>query len=641
MSTLFYTTAIDYVNSLPHIGTAYEKIGTDILVRWNKLLGQNVLFQMGNDEHSANVQKAAEGKNLSPKAYCDGMRPQFEDIWKKLNISYDNFIQTSDPRHEKVVYEFFDRVVKKGDIEERDYEGWYCESCEAFYTEKDLENGLCKNHQKKPKWLKEKNYFFKLKKYTDQLLAHIEKNPNFILPAKRKNEVVNFIKGGLEDFSISRSTFTWGIPVPLNQKHVFYVWFDALINYISLLDVKNLNELEKNPYWQNVTHIVGKDITRFHCIIWPAMLMSAGLPLPKHVFGHGFVYLKGEKMSKSLGNVVTPLDILAKYPDFGSDALRYTLMRNSSFGDDADFTWDGFIERYNADLANGLGNLAARILGMIWKYQDGKLAPLSTSASEIRSIDKVIGEVSKLLNPMEGGDVQSHLALEKIWAYITSIDQYIDKQAPWTLAKEKKTDILSNVLTEVVHGLYQVCLLCYPFIPTSIEKIWTAYGFDNFKKLSAMAFADLKKSPLNQAHSIKEQKLNLFPRIIMEEKTAPTPAPAPKKEETLEGVIDIKDFGKVDLRVAKVLSAEKVEGTDKLLKLQVELGSETRQMISGIAQHYTAESLVGKLIVIVANLKPAKIKGIESFGMLLAAKDGDKLVLVTPEAPIGSNAKVG
>lgn len=517
MTKKFITTAIDYVNSLPHIGTAYEKIGADVLARFYRLQGDDVVFQMGNDEHSANVQKAAEAKGLDPKVYCDGMRLEFEKIWQALHISNDKFIQTSDDLHHKTVNEFFARVHASGDIYQKDYEGWYCESCEAFYLDKDLEAGLCKNHKTKPKWLKEKNHFFKLSRYADALLQHIEKNPAFVLPAKRRNEVTQFIKQGLEDFSISRSTFTWGIPVPIDSKHVFYVWFDALINYISLLGLKSLDELKKNECWKNVVHVVGKDITRFHCIIWPAMLLSAKLPLPKQILGHGFVYLKGEKMSKSLGNVVTPLDILAKYPDFGADALRYYLLRGSSFGDDGDFTWDGFISRYNADLANGFGNLVARTLGMVWRYQQGVVKPVSFSADEKKlfgNIPEIFVKVADDLNFEKSGDVEFHLALEKIWSVISSVDQYIDQKAPWTLSKEKKSDELSIVLTTLIEAIRLICVLIYPFIPVSAEKTWLALGFESVQKLKDVRWSDAKKFPfLATDHKMAEEKLMLFPRI--------------------------------------------------------------------------------------------------------------------------------
>jgi len=508
---VFYlTTAIDYVNSLPHIGTAYEKIGADILARFHRLRGEPVLFQMGNDEHSANVQKAALQANLEPKVYCDQMREKFHAIWSKLGISYDQFIQTSDPRHHKVVHEFFERVQQAGDIYEKDYEGWYCESCEAFYTEKDLENGLCQNHKTKPKWLKEKNYFFRLEKYTQALLNHIEKNPSFILPEKRRNEVVNFIKNGLQDFSISRSTFTWGIPVPVNPKHVFYVWFDALINYLSLLNLKSLDELEKNSAWNQVMHIVGKDITRFHCMIWPAMLLSAKLPLPKTVFGHGFVYLRGEKMSKSLGNVVTPLDVADHY---GADALRYYLMRSNSFGDDGNFTWDDFILRYNGDLANGLGNLVSRTIGMIDRYFGGKLPALKLSGADAALAGKFsecLEKMTRFLDPIQSGDLYFNRALDTVWEWIGELDRYIDHEAPWTLAKEQKTQRLSEVLVTVVRSLASLTLLLKPFIPDTSSKMWKALGLASWMDWDKTNFQSILPE-IMEFQVFKGE--GLFPRI--------------------------------------------------------------------------------------------------------------------------------
>lgn len=519
MTKFFITTAIDYVNSLPHIGTAYEKIGADVLARFHRMQGDAVTFQMGNDEHSANVQKAAESKGLTPKKYCDDMKPRFEEVWKNLNISYDQFVQTSSPQHHQAVIKFFEQVNKTGDIYQKDYEGWYCESCEAFYMEKDLEEGVCKNHKTKPKWLKEQNYFFKLKKYEVKLLSHIEQNPHFILPAKRRNEVVNFIKQGLDDFSISRSTFTWGIPVPLDQTHVFYVWFDALINYLTLIGYAE-DTARFNSFWPADIHVVGKDITRFHCIIWPAMLMSAGLPLPKSVFGHGFVYLKGEKMSKSLGNVVTPLDILEKYPDFGADALRYYLMRGSSFGDDGDFAWDGFVERYNADLANGLGNLASRILGMVWRYQEGKVSFKKSSSLQKEFIDprELRNEIIELLDPVKSGDIETHFALEKIWKFIGHLDRMIDKLAPWALAKKGEKEVLSDILSNLVMQIQGLCLLLYPFLPRASEKIWEAYGFDAIRNISESRYNDLEKPFFYHQHCLISQKLHLFPRIEADHK---------------------------------------------------------------------------------------------------------------------------
>lgn len=663
----FVTTAIDYVNSLPHIGTAYEKIGADSLVRFWRQQGNEVYFQMGNDEHSANVQKSAAAKNLPPKVYCDEMRPRFEAIWQRLGISYNQFLQTSNPRHAKAAQDVFDKIFATGDITPCDYEGWYCESCEAYFTEKDLVDQLCPNHKTKPRWLKEKNFFFKLSKYAPALLTHIDKNPSFILPAKRRNEIVNFIKQGLEDVSISRSTLTWGIPLPAEKRHVMWVWFEALIGYLTLIGFAD-DPKQFAQYWPVDLHVVGKDIMRFHCTLWPAMLMSAGIPLPRMVFGHGFVTLTGEKMSKSLGNVVTPLDILEAYPEFGADALRYYLLRSSSFGDDGDFTWDGFITRYNADLANGIGNLAARSVGMVSRYQGGIVKPLDSkdmvALALIRAGEQVYQEIADLMDAEKSGDIQTHFVLEKIWAYIKRIDQYIDASAPWTLAKEGKQAVLSQFLSTVVECVKQVAILTMPFIPLAAAKIWRGFGFDVLLKAEAVRFETLGQVPfLKTDHKIVTNKLIIFPRIEVQEKDAKnqaevkksaitasassTPPSAPaggaqKSGPTMEGLVDIADFQRLDLRVARILKAEKVEKADKLLRLELDLGGETRQIIAGIAAHYAPEDLVGKSIVVVVNLKPAKIRGIESHGMLLAAKQPDgTLALITPEKEIASNSKVG
>ena len=480
----FLTTAIDYVNSLPHLGTAYEKIGADILARFHRMKGEEVLFQMGNDEHSVNVKKAAEASKLSPKEYCDRMRPRFESAWEKLTLSYDQFIQTSDPAHHKAVKKFFESIFSAGDIYEGDYEGLYCESCEAFYTEKDLVEGLCPQHKSRPRQLKERNFFFKLSKYAPELLAHIEKNPQFILPEIRRNEIVNVIKGGLKDISVSRSGFDWGIPVPSHPKHVVYVWFDALINYLTLIGYTD-DPKKFSKWWPADCHIIGKDITRFHCVIWPAMLLSARLPLPRTVFGHGFVYLKGEKMSKSLGNVVTPLDVADLY---GADPLRYYLVRSAPFGDDSNFTWDDFINRYNSDLANGIGNLASRTAGMIDRYFSGKLAPVPLTDTDkllTERFPKTLEQISRHLDPWQSGDLFFNRALETIWEWISAIDTYIDREAPWKLAKEKNEARLSQVLSAVAESLFQITLLLKPFLPTTAEKIWRLFGWNapsNFEK---------------------------------------------------------------------------------------------------------------------------------------------------------------
>ena len=511
MTRFYLTTAIDYVNSIPHLGTAYEKIGADALARFMRMEGRDVHFQMGNDEHSTNVLKAAKEKGLDPKAYCDEMRGKFTKIWKKLGVSYDDFIQTSEPRHHQATQKLFDAILKTGDIYEDLYEGWYCESCEAFYTEKDLVEGLCPHHKSKPKWLSEKNFFFKLSKYQQPLLDHIAKHPEFILPEIRRNEIVSLIKGGLQNVSVSRSGFDWGIPLPNDPSHVVYVWFDALINYLTAVGYgSDTARFEK--WWPADVHVIGKDITRFHCVIWPAMLLSAGIPLPKTVFGHGFVYLKGEKMSKSLGNVVTPLDVADVY---GPDALRYYLLRGSSFGADGNFTWEDFIKRYNADLANDLGNVLNRSMGMAKKYFNGLLKAGETTESDKALIGKAGETGKKVRQAMDylQGDLQYHLALEAIWDLIGAVDKYIDASAPWTLKKEGKEERLAQVLYNVFNCLRLIGMWVAPFMPLTSEKIYSQLQLPFPKTFAEGA----PWTAMPDQHQLGEAA-PLFPRIEIEKK---------------------------------------------------------------------------------------------------------------------------
>lgn len=507
----YITTAIDYVNTLPHIGTAYEKIGADVLARFQRFLGARVRFQMGNDEHSINVKKEAVKRGLSPKTYCDEMRKGFEEIWQKLGISYDHFIQTSDPAHHAAVQFFFQQMREKGDIYEGDYEGWYCESCEAFYLEKDLTDGLCPHHKKKPSWIKEKNLFFRLSHYRERLLTYIKTHPTFIRPKIRENEIVQLIESGLQDLSISRSGFDWGIAVPSHPGHVVYVWFDALVNYVSSLHFgKPGSDAEMAQWWPASLHVIGKDITRFHCVIWPAMLLSVGLPFPKTVFGHGFVYLKGEKMSKSLGNIVTPLDVVDR---FGADALRYYLLREGGFGRDGDFTWDNFIQRYNSDLANGLGNLLARTLGMVKRYQEGVVieAPSPFSTELPNHAQSILGKIEGYLDPGHGDDIDFHRALADIWELLRLCDQYIDGRAPWTLAKTGKKVELAQVLYGLGEGLRLIALLVSPFLPETAQKIWTQLGLEPQLAFSQTTKHDLPR-PIPKTLSTGTP-VPLFPRL--------------------------------------------------------------------------------------------------------------------------------
>lgn len=510
MREAFYlTTAIDYVNSIPHIGTAYEKIGADVLARFMRMEGKEVWFQMGNDEHSTNVLKAAKEQGVPPKAYCDLMRGKFTDIWEKLHISYDGFIQTSEDRHHQAAKKLFKTIHENGDIYEGEYEGWYCESCEAFYTEKDLVDGHCPHHQAKPKWLKETNFFFKLSKYRDQLVQHIESHPEFILPEIRRNEILSLLHQGLEDISVSRSGFEWGIPLPNDESHVIYVWFDALINYLTAVGYGTQDQ-NFSKWWPASIHVIGKDITRFHCVIWPAMLLSAGLPLPKTVFGHGFVYLKGEKMSKSLGNVVTPMDVIDAY---GPDALRYYLLRNSSFGADGNFTWEDFIKRYNSDLANDLGNVLNRSLGMARKYFGGKIQK-GEEGPEDTELIQVAGETGKKLRKAMNyhqGDLNYHQALEAIWELIGAIDKYIDQTAPWTLKKNNQDARLNQVLHNVFNGIRLVGMWVFPFLPETAKKLYHQIQLPLPQSFTEGA----PWGAMPDSHQLGEAS-PLFPRIEME-----------------------------------------------------------------------------------------------------------------------------
>lgn len=680
MKKLYITTAIDYVNNLPHLGTAYEKIGADALARFYRMEGYDVHFQMGNDEHSAGVLKEATTQGMDVKKYCDGMREKFEAIWKSLDISYNDFIQTSEPRHHESVKAFL-KKLNPADIEKKPYEGWYCEGCEAFLMEKDLVDKQCVAHKREPKWLQEENFYFLLSKYQQKLLDFYEAHPDFLVPEIRKNEVLSLVRAGLQDISISRSTFNWGIPFPQDPSHVVYVWFDALLNYLTAVGFGQAGkENNFSKWWPADLHVVGKDITRFHCVIWPAMLMSAGLEIPKTVFGHGFVYLKGEKMSKTLGNILTPLDVVPKY---GADALRYYLLRESSFGSDGDFTWENFIKRFNSDLANDIGNLLNRTLGMATKYLDGKIA--KPEATEVTDEDKNLKSILEGILPKvraaldyKKGDVAFHTALASIWEGIAAGDKYIDTCAPWKLAKEGKTQDIQRVLYNVLDSIRNIAILVTPFIPGAAQKIWDQLGlqkstqqtFQNIGWAQTAQFTVTVGQPIfprieltkDSTQSTSSERLNSLdskkklddggfrgrrspPESETKHPALPGQGGKEKKMETTTQPatieqIGIEDFMKVDLRIAEIKQAEKVEGADKLLKLQLDVGGEPRQIVAGIALHYKPEELIGKKITIVANLKPAKIRGVESHGMLLAASDANGLsVLTLDRGIVGSGAK--
>ena len=462
MAKYYLTTAIDYVNNVPHIGTAYEKVAADAIARYKRLAGFDTHFLMGNDEHSANVEKAARERGLDPRAYCDEMAEVFKGVWRRLDISYDDFIRTTEPRHVRGVQAMLARITERGDLFRGKYEGFYCVSCERFYPEKDLVDGKCPTHGTAPQWLSEENWFFKLSSYAPRLLEHIRTHPEFIIPEIRKNEIVNVIEGGLEDISVSRSSTTWGVPFPNDPGQMVYVWFDALINYVTGVGYPDPDG-EFTRYWPADVHMVGKDITRFHCIIWPAMLMSAGVPLPKTVLGHGFVNFQGQKLSKSLGNIVNPLEVADKY---GADPLRYYLLKEVPLSRDGDFTWELFIDRYNADLANDWGNLFTRAVSMIHRYRGGILARAENGLEEL-----IVQAFRDYRAAFEGFAIEA--GIEAAWTIIRRANRLVEERAPWNLAKDPaRAAELDGLLGSLAIALQHAAFLLFPIMPAKARLVW-------------------------------------------------------------------------------------------------------------------------------------------------------------------------
>ena len=641
----YVTTPIYYPSDNLHIGHAYTTTVADSLARWHRFAGREVYFVTGSDEHGQKIQRAAAAKGVTPKEYVDVIVASFKDLWEKLNITYDDFVRTTDDRHTKAVQAVFQKIYEKGDIYKSAYEGWYCTPCETFWLESRLEDGKCPDCHRPVEWVKEESYFFRLSKYADRLLKHIEEHPEFIQPETRRNEMVNFIKSGLEDLCISRTTFDWGIPVPSDERHVVYVWFDALTNYLTALGYPEQTEL-LDRFWPADLHLVGKEIMRFHTIVWPIMLMALDLPLPKTVFGHGWLLFDSDKMSKSKGNVVDPIALMA---EFGVDPIRYFLLREISFGQDGNFSRRALIERTNADLANDLGNLLNRTLSMLNRYCAGVVPQ---PAGELKEIDQdLISYASGLAEKVDGliRELKINEALASIWRLVGRANKYVDERAPWNLAKLEDKGELGTVMYNLVETLRVVALLVKSFIPETGAKIWAQLGLEG---LESCTLADAAWGLLQPGTQTRKGD-PIFPRIEVE-KEAPEPVQEkqekpeqPKIEKAApaapEGVlIGIEDFMKCELVVAEVLAAERIQGADKLLKLQVDVGSEKRQIVAGIALHYKPEELVGRRIIEVKNLKPAKLRGELSQGMLLAATAPDghlEIVSVSAAIPAGSKVK--
>jgi methionyl-tRNA synthetase len=675
VSRFFLTTAIDYVNSRPHLGTAYEKVCADVIARYKRLCGFDTRFLMGNDEHSQNVFKKASEEGLDPLAYCDQMEEVFRKAWGRLDVSFDDFIRTTEPRHKAGVTDLAKRIYDAGDIYEGEYEGYYCVSCEEFKQEKDLVNGNCPLHPTlKPEWIKEKNFFFRLSKYQQPLLDHFAAHPGFMQPDMRRNEILRLIESGLIDVSVSRAGQSWGIPLPWDPRSVVYVWFDALINYASAVGLGTDPEMLER-WWPADLHVIGKDITRFHAVIWPAMLMSARLPVPRQIFGHGFMTLNGQRMSKTLGNLIDPIEAASR---FGADPLRLYLVKEIAFGGDGDFSWERYDERYNVDLANNLGNLVSRVTAMAIRYRQGRLAPTGAGSDGlVRLGERAADDYRTAMDALS-----LHEGAAAAYRLIDGTNEFIAATTPWALAKDPAAaDRLGQVLFDAAEAIRLAAVLLAPVMPAASAEILRRVGS------SAEGLRlDRDGRWRNEGERLLVQEGSLWPRketTTMTDNPIPPDAPSPgarppespvapsaapgtehpapstststqppapgtststehPAQSTSHARISIDEFMKVELRVAKVLAAERVPKSKKLLKLNVDVGNnEARTIVAGIAESYEPEALVGRTIAVVFNLNPAKLMGIESNGMVLAASpDGGRAILVSFDEPPAPGTRV-
>ena len=667
MSKKFYiTTPIYYVNARPHIGHAYTTIACDTIARRHRMLGDDTYFLTGTDEHGQKIERAAAAAGKTPQQFADDVSGEFRALWKRMGLTNDDFIRTTEQRHKKSVQALFQQLSDRGFIYKGSYTGQYCVSDEMYV---DVPPGApCPECGRITETVQEENYFFKLSAFQDKLLDLYAKQPEWVRPETRRNEVISFVKSGLKDLSISRSTFSWGIPVPGDPKHVIYVWLDALANYITALGYASSDASKYEKYWPADVQMIGKEIVRFHCVYWPAFLMAAGLPLPQGIMAHGWLLFEENKMSKSRGNIVrteTILDVL------GADALRYFLLREVVFGADGSFSFDALVQRYNSDLANGLGNLASRTLTMINRYFKGEV-PYPSHTAARRPVDDAIAEIARDIITDYNvlfDQFQFSKALEVAWGLVASIDKYIVENEPWALGEKQDEDSrarLATVLYTSAEALRIVTALAHPVIPDSTARIWAQLGLGDIKKfdLTTLMWGQLKlgtklgevqpvfpradKSAVERMQTMEDQgrpATTAVAESTVQPSTPPvaTQAATPKPPAaTPDGKISIDDFVKVELRVGVVKVAEKVKNADKLLRLEVDIGSEVRQIVAGIAEAYAPETLIGRKVVIVANLAPRKLRGLESNGMVVAASlEGGQPVLAgfLEDVPVGARLK--
>ncbi|MDM5245834.1 MULTISPECIES: methionine--tRNA ligase [unclassified Lysinibacillus] len=652
--TFYITTPIYYPSGKFHIGTAYTTVASDTIARYKRLRGYDVRFLTGMDEHGQKIQEKAAEAGKHPQDYVNEIADAAKKLWALMDISYDDFIQTTEERHTKTVEKIFQKFLDNGDIYKGEYEGWYCTPCESFFTETQLVDGNCPDCGRPVHKVKEESYFFNMKKYADRLLAYYEENLEFIEPESRKNEMINnFIKPGLEDLSVSRTSFDWGIKVPGDPKHVIYVWVDALTNYITSLGYLSEDETLFNKYWPADVHVVGKDIVRFHTIYWPIFLMALDLPLPKKVFAHGFIMMKDGKMSKSKGNVIYPEMLIERY---GLDATRYFLLRELPFGSDGVFSPESFVERTNFDLANDLGNLLNRTISMINKYFDGIIPAENLQSTEFDAALKEQAESVRIKYEESMEKMQFSVVLADIWTLVSRTNKYIDETQPWVLAKEESDKPkLGAVMRNLAESLHQIAVMLQPFMTSTPKRIIEQLGLDD--KFLVWETIETFGNTIPANIKVVEKGIPIFPRLeseveityIREEMRGSVKTPQEEEPKDVQKAVEvpeipeitIDDFMKVDLRVATVTACETIPKADKLLKLQVDLGYEQRQVVSGIAKFYSPDELIGQKVIVVTNLKPVKLRGELSQGMILAGeKDGIlKLASVDPKLENGAKVK--